>query len=104
MTSGSPRPRANSESLSRSGRRISFGTDGAIRALEERRNSNTYHINRLLDLCKALTQRMTESTSSSEIDEIRGDLARYRKEMKSYEQDNKDVVKQLRGLKTRSGV
>ncbi|MCE2508711.1 MAG: hypothetical protein J4G04_05360 [Nitrosopumilaceae archaeon] len=82
---------------------MSFGTDGSIRVLEERRKNDVYHIDRLLNLCMVLTQRMVESASGSEIDEIRGDLARYRHEISSYELDNNDVAKQLRKLKSRSG-
>ena len=46
---------------------------------------------------------MVESASGSEIDEIRGDLARCRHEISPYELDNNDVTKQLCKLKSRSG-
>ena len=82
---------------------MNFGDDGAIRALEERHRNNSYHIDRLLNLCKVLTQREAESTSGSEIDEIRGDIALYRHEISAYESDNKGVAEQLRELRSRSG-
>ena len=81
---------------------MSFGTDYIIRSLEERRKNNSYHIDRLLDLCTALTQRMTES--GSEIDEIRSELAKYQSQMIPYTQDNNEVAKQLHELRSRSGV
>ena len=83
---------------------MSFGTDEAIRALEERRNNNAYHIERLLSLCKVLAQREVESTSSSETDDIRGEIARYRHEISSYELDTNGIAEQLRELKSRSGT
>lgn len=83
---------------------MSFGTDGAIRALEERRNNNIYHIDRLLNLCKVLAQREAESTSSSETDDIRGEISRYRHEISSYELDTNGIAEQLRELKSRSGT
>ena len=83
---------------------MSFGTDGAIRALEERRNNNAYHIDRLLNLCKVLAQREAESTSGSETDDVRGEIARYRHEISSYELDTNGIAGQLRELKSRSGT
>ncbi len=54
---------------------MNFGADGAIRALEERRGHNTRQVERLMDLCKALAQRITETTNGQEIDDMRGEIA-----------------------------
>ena len=83
---------------------MNFGTDGTIRALEERRRNNSYQIDRLLDLCKALTQRETECTDIHEIDDIRGEIARYRHEISVHESENADISKEIRALKERSGA
>ena len=82
----------------------SFGTDGAIRSLQERRRNNSYQIGRLLDLCKALAQRETECANSHVIDDIRGEIARYRHEISAHESENADISNEIRALKERSGT
>lgn len=82
---------------------MNFGTDGAMRALEERRNHNTRQVERLMDLCKVLAQRITETTNGQEIDDMRGEIARYRHDITGYEAENGDISGELRELKSRSG-
>lgn len=82
---------------------MSFGTDGAIRSLEERRECNMKQVERLMDLCDASIQRMTESTDGHEIDDLRGEIARYRHEIITYETENMEIEREQRGLKSRSG-
>ncbi|MBI1657520.1 MAG: hypothetical protein IS632_01925 [Thaumarchaeota archaeon] len=56
-----------------------------------------------MDLCKVLTQRITETANGQEIDDMRGEIARYRHDITGYEADNRGISAELRELKSRSG-
>lgn len=78
--------------------------DADIRALESRLESNTGQIGRLTQLCGAILKRTTESANAAEIDGLRGELAKYRHEIKGYERDSAAVMKDLKDLrKKRTG-
>lgn len=75
------------------------GPDADIRSLESRLKSNTSQIGRLTQLCDALLKRTTESTNAEEIDGLRGELAKYRHEIKGYERDSAEVMDDLKDLR-----
>ena len=69
---------------------MTFGTGGAARAPEERRD-HTRHVERLVDMCNVLAQRIAETANGQELGYMCGEIARYRHDITGYGAESRGI-------------
>lgn len=70
-----------------------------IAALLERRLNNDKIIDRETQMCEAIVYRINNSTSATEIDELRSEIQTRRKRIDYAEKDNREIQAEISKIK-----